>query len=85
MPEIKDLLESFKEILLGEELRKEKISLVIENISKIKIETKDIEIKNSVVILNIKPIFKNEIFLKKERILEEFKKNFSKRIPTDIF
>ncbi len=84
MIEIKDLLNSFKEVLLGEELRKEKIAFIIENITKIKIDTKNIEVKNSKVVLDIKPIFKNEVFLKKEKILEEFRNNFSKRIPIDI-
>ncbi len=84
MIEIKDLLNSFKEVLLGEEIRKEKIAFIIESVTKIKIETKNIEVKNSKVILDIKPIFKNEVFLKKEKILEEFRNNFPKRVLTDI-
>lgn len=84
MQDIKDLLSSFKEVLLGEENRKEKIISIIESITKIKIKSTDFEIKNSIIFLNIKPVFKNEIFLKKELILKEIKNSFSKRVPIDI-
>lgn len=84
MIEVKDLISSLRNVLFKEEYRKTKISSIIENITSIKIKTEDIEIKNSVIFLNIKPIFKNEIFLKKEKILSNLKDDFKDRIPTDI-
>ncbi len=78
MIEIKDLLLRFSNILLStlESVRKT-ISLVIG----LPIKKEDIKIKNNSIYLNIKPIYKSEIFLKKEKIQEELGKLFGNRAP----
>ena len=54
---IKDLLGKFNNILLSEEGRKESIRSIISEIIKVEISSREIEIKNNTVYLNIKPIY----------------------------
>lgn len=68
MIEIKDLLSKWSHILLSEESKKESVKNVISEVLGILIKSEDIEIKNNTVYLNIKPIYKNEIFIKKDLI-----------------
>ena len=68
MIEIKDLLLKFNNILLSEEAKKESIKNIISEIIGVKINSEDIKIKNGTIYLNIRPIYKNEIFLKKDLI-----------------
>jgi len=84
MIEIKDLLAKFSNILLGEEGKKEIIRKIISEVIKIEIKSQDIEIKNNIIYLNIKPIYKNEIFIKQEQILSRFKESFGKNPPTGL-
>lgn len=84
MIEIKDLLGRFSGLLQKGEGRKE---LIIENIKEatgILIESKDITINNGTIFLNIKPIYKNEIFLKKEKIFSKLKETLGKKSPSSF-
>lgn len=84
MIEIKDLLARFSDILLGEEGKKEIIRKTISEIIKIEIKSQDIKIKNNIIYLNIKPIYKNEVFLKQNQILLKLKESFYKNPPTGL-
>ncbi len=68
MIEIKELLGKFHKILSQEGYKKQIILSTLEDILKIKIKQEDLVIKNQNIFLNIKPIYKNEIFLHKEEI-----------------
>jgi hypothetical protein len=82
MIEIKDLLTRFGDILLGEEGKKETVRSVISSIIKTEIKSEDVKIKNNIIYLNIKPIYKNEIFLKEEQIFLALKETLGKKSPT---
>jgi hypothetical protein len=84
MIEIKDLLARFNNILLSEEGNKEIIRKIISEIIDVKIKKEDIKIKNNVIYLNIKPIYKNEIFLKQEKILSRLGESLGKKSPQNI-
>jgi hypothetical protein len=84
MIEIKDLLLRFENLLLGEEKKKEYIKNAISEIIGVQIESQDIKIKNGTIFLNIKPIYKNEIFLKKELIFSKLKEALGKKSPTGL-
>lgn len=84
MIEIKDLLFVLKNKFLSEELKKETIRSVISEIIKTEIILSSIEIKNNIIYLNIKSIYKNEIFIKKDLILEKLEKSLGKKAPKDI-
>ena len=68
MIELGELLGKFRNILLQRELGKKIIQEVLFEVVNIKTEIKEIEVKNSTLYLNIKPIYKNEILLKKELV-----------------
>lgn len=69
MIEVKNLLEKFNNILLSEENKKESVRRAVSEALRTEISSEDVKIKNNVVYLNIKPIYKNEVFLKQEQIL----------------
>jgi len=81
MIEIKDLLAKFGNLLLKEELKKELIRETISKAINYEIKGEDIKIKKGVIYLNIKPIYKNEVFLKKEEIFAELKSVLSQKAP----
>lgn len=84
MIEIKDLLLNFRNRLLSEEARKGFIQDALFRIVNISVERDDIEIKNGILYLKIKPIYKNEVFMKRYEILSEIKKSLGKKSPTNI-
>ena len=84
MIEIKDLLARFNNLLIGEEGKKESITRAISEVIGVEINSKDIKIKNNIIYLNIKPIYKNEIFMKQEKIFLKLKESLGKKIPQDI-
>jgi hypothetical protein len=84
MIEIKDLLLKFNNILNSEEYKKKSICETISSVIGVKIETENIKIKNNIVYLNIRPIYKNEIFLKRDLIDTKLKEILGKKIPQEF-
>jgi hypothetical protein len=84
MIEIKELLLKFNNILISEGLKKEEIRRIISEEIKIDLKSEDIKIKNGTIFLNIKPIYKNEIFLKKDKIFSKLKESLGKKSPSDF-
>jgi hypothetical protein len=76
MIEIKDLLGKFDTILLSGEGKKESIRRVISEVIKIEINSEDLKIKNNIIYLNIKPIYKNEILIKQNEIFSKLQELF---------
>ena len=73
MIEIKDLLEKFSDIILSQEAKKESVRNVFSVVLGVQIKKEDIKIKNNDVYLNIKPIYKNEIFIKKDLMMDRLR------------
>lgn len=84
MIEIKDLLVRFENILLSEEAKSESVRQIISEIIGIEIKKEQIKIKNKIIYLNIKPIYKNEIFLKQGKILAKLEEAFGAETPENI-
>ncbi len=84
MIEIKDLLTRFSHILLGEEGKKKVIREIISQTIGVEIKPEDIKIKNGTIYLNIKPIYKNEILLKRDQIFSKLQESLGKKAPEDI-
>jgi hypothetical protein len=84
MIEIKDLLKNFNNIILSREEKKISIANVLSNILKTKVSPNQIEIKNNTICLDIKPIFKSEIFLKQEQISLKLKEILGEKTATKI-
>jgi hypothetical protein len=81
MIEIKDLLARFDHILLKEEGKKEVVRKIISEVVGIDVKRDDVEIRNGTLYLNIKPIYKNEIFLKKELLASRLEETFGAKTP----
>jgi len=81
MIEIKDILQNISNVLLKADIKRETVRTVIGETIGLNIKREDIQIKNNIIYLNIKPIYKNEIFLKKEEIREKLEKSLGKRHP----
>jgi hypothetical protein len=71
MFEIKDLLNRFSNILSSGEAKKFLIKEAVYETTGIQVSSEKIKIKNNIIFLEIKPILKNEIYLKKEKILQK--------------
>lgn len=84
MIEIKDLLLGFEHLLIKGEIQNKIILDAIEKTTNLKIKKEDIKIKNGVVYLNIKPIYKNEIFIKRDIIISILERSFGQKSPKDI-
>lgn len=84
MVEIKDLLVRFQNILLSEEDKRISIREAILEATQIQIKKEDIKIKNNIIYLNIKPIYKSEIYLNREKIFNKLKELFGRKIPQNI-
>ncbi len=81
MIEIKDLLLKFQNLLSLGEAQKDTIRSVISEAIGVQIKSEDITIKNGTIYLNIKPVYKNEILLKKEKIFNKLEELLGKKSP----
>jgi hypothetical protein len=84
MIEIKDLLLKFSHLLTSGEAKKDTIRTIISEAIGIQIKSEDIKIKNGTIYLNIKPVYKNEIFLKRDKIFFKLEETLGKRSPQDF-
>ncbi len=84
MIEIKDVLKHFEHLLDKGEMRRGLIRDVFKEILNLDIKNEDIDIKNGVLFLNIKPIYKNEILIKKEKIILALEKALGRKSPQNI-
>lgn len=84
MRSIQDLLERFKGILETESSKKENIIEIIREITGIILTSQEIDVKHGKLFLKTKPIFRNEILIKKERILKRLLEFFGERYIQDI-
>jgi hypothetical protein len=76
--------EKVKKLIPPQESKIHIIQDVVAHYTKITLPKEKIKVKNSVVFLEISPVQKNEVILKKEPILSFLRKNFPKIEITDI-
>jgi hypothetical protein len=74
MNNIGSFFDKFKSFALVELRKREVVSKVIENLTKHKLNLKDISIKEGIINIKSNSVLKNEIFIKKTKIIEEIKK-----------
>jgi len=73
-------LEKFRNLSLKDERVKEEICLAIKKICNFEIAKEKISFKKGIINLSLLPIEKNEIFIKKDRLLLELKKRLQLNI-----
>lgn len=84
MIEIKDLLAKWSNVLLSSEAKADTIRGVISSVIGVKIAPEEIKITQNTVYLNIKPIYKSEIFMKREKIDSLLGEAFNQKNIPDI-
>jgi len=83
MFDIAQYLEKFKKLKNSKFFIRDLVVESVKKITSIEIDNKKIDVKDSLVRINEKPIIKNEIFIKKSKILEEINSKTEQKI-TDI-
>jgi len=81
---IGDFLIKFKNLTPPDQIVKNIFLNIIYKKLDIKIPKKNISLKNNTLYLKINPIIKNEIFLHKESILKELKKELKEKTPKNF-
>lgn len=84
MQNINSFLEKFKKLLRYNKEIKETIKGVIKEKIGVELDDKDIKIQNKVLYIKTTPYVKNEIFIKKDIILEKLNSLLDKKSPKDI-
>jgi len=77
-------LEKFKNIKVPKEAIVDDLIDVILDVVGIKLEKENITVNKPVVYIKAIPVIKNEIFFKKQKILEEMEKRFYSKTINDI-
>ncbi len=81
MKNISSFLEKFSKLIKTDDNLKNNIISSIKNITGFEIKKENISIKNKIAYIKEKPHFKNEVFMNKDKILNElFKINNTKEI-----
>ncbi len=70
MQKIKDLLVRFRDLKIPNEEIRNKISVVVEEVSGIKLDIKSITVKDKVAYVSAGAMIKSEIFMNKKKIIE---------------
>lgn len=84
MNNIKGFLDGFKNKILSSQIEKEIIVRVFNKILNINILKEDIDIKKETIFVKVNPYIKSEIFLNKDKILKEIKKQGIEKTVKDI-
>lgn len=75
MKEISSFFDKFRNSALKELNKREIIASSLYKIAKIKLDIKDIDIKNGILVIKGSQMVKSEIFLKKKMIIDLINKN----------
>ena len=85
MKKIGSLLSYAHSLLKNAETIKKDLAMIVYSQSKIKVNSQQIKIKDSVVFLNLSPAEKSKIFIHKQRVMDEIKKNPGLKNIKNIF
>ena len=84
MRSIDSFLNRLKRLLKYDQEIKQVIIRIIKNVVRVEIDESDIKIQNKILYIKTTPYIKNEIFIKKDLILEELNKLLKNKIIKDI-
>ena len=85
MQHLNNLLENFKNILNSEIVYKKKIITVLFECTGVELQTNQVDIKNSILYLkDVSFVVKNEIFLRKNLVLDKLNDISSKKSITNM-
>lgn len=81
---IGDFLKKFKNIVPQEKIIKDEVIRVVQKETGILLPKEIISFHNNVVFINAAPSVKNELFMRKQQLLLEIKRNLGNGLPTDL-
>lgn len=84
MFKISDYLDKFTSALSDGRALKDSIVKVIYTVCGVNLDLKTVDVRDGAVYINATPIIKNEIFLKKQRILDKLEIELGSRKITEI-
>jgi hypothetical protein len=84
MKQISSFLEKFSRLIKDNKDLKKEILLAVKSAANISLDEKNISIKNGTLYIKEKPQVKNEIFMKKEKILSSIEQILGKKAISDI-
>lgn len=84
MKGITSFLDKFKKLVRHDTETKESIIKAVKDIIDVEINESDIKIQNKVLYIKSTPYIKNEIFIKKDLVLEKLQKFLKNKIIKDI-
>lgn len=85
MIEVKDLLSKWSNILTSGEVRREAVRCAVSEVLNTEVKLDEVEIRGGTAYLRLRPTYKNEIFLKQEKISERVGELLmGARLPLDI-
>lgn len=84
MPEIKDFLDKYKKTLIGAQIQNEILVKILSKAIGHQFKNSDFKIKKSVLFVKGNSYLKSEIYLNKEKILREIKKEGIEKEILDI-
>lgn len=84
MIEVKDLLSKFEGIIASKEAGVVAVQKSIKDVCGLELKKTDIFIKGGDVYLSTKPIYRNEIFLNREGIIEKIESILGEKSPKNL-
>lgn len=81
---IGDFLKKFKNLVPFEKTIKDNLIQIIKEETGILLPKESISFHNNVVFINTIPVIKNELFMRKQRLLSEMKKRNGNNSPQDL-
>ncbi len=78
MIELKNLLAKYDKFIFQEESKRVLVSRALSEVLPFSVGPEKIQIKNNTIYIDIKPLYKNEILIKRDKILENLEKYIGK-------
>jgi hypothetical protein len=84
MNNLQHLLEKFKHLLKNSADTRQTVIAIINAKTNLSLTEKDIDVRDSIIYVKSHPLTKNEIFMRKNLILQELKSVLGTNAPRDI-
>ena len=77
-------LDKFKNLIGASKFQKDAVVSVVRDVAKINLKENDFEVKNFIIKLNTNSLIKNEIFMRKQKILSTLQSALGSKAPKEI-
>jgi hypothetical protein len=84
MQNLGSFFDKFKNIITGTKFQKDAIVSIVNSISKTSIKDTNVNVKDHIIYITAHPLIRNEIFMRKQKILSELKNHLGSKAPIDL-